>query len=360
MENRNSITNETGDTYDSVSSTYSNIIKTNNKTRIIKKKKKESQTEQFLLYMFDWKIVFITLLISVLLITLGCAKLYTHLKLTNRYSEYGLSMISYFQYGIIINLFIIVFSISFFFNIKTNTGQKGMTGDIGKKGPQGENVYCDICNSKPVSIKKIHNYDLTTHIEEPSNLQKLKEIQTGWDILEIGTNNQLNSYQTDCENLQNCSKTQLKNDNILYLMGVIVSLDDTNNITTLQFIAKDKSYSKKFIPKQKKWGNQTLKNIKTLEAPKNCGIYKITSFIKNNKLVGLKLFYKHTNKNKKLDKNMETIGNTKGQNITVEVSKDQNSNKPFFLSDVNCIYDENNIYNLIFNKKSINHDYDLL
>ena len=50
-------------------------------------------------------------------------------------------------------------------------------------------------------------------------------------------------------------------------------------------------------------------------------------------------------------------GQTRGQQITVSLNKDTNTNKPYFLSDVNCIYDSNNIYNLIFNKKTINHDY---
>ena len=84
--------------------------------------------------MFDWKIVFITLLVITLLIATGCNKLYQHLKMTNRYSDYGLSMISYFQYGIVINLFISVFSVSFFFNKKNCRTKKGMKGNMEERG----------------------------------------------------------------------------------------------------------------------------------------------------------------------------------------------------------------------------------
>ena len=63
-------------------------------------------------------------------------------------------MISFFYYGIIINMFIVVFTLSFYFNIKTSNGLKGPRGNIGNKGLQGENVYCDICNTKPVPLKR--------------------------------------------------------------------------------------------------------------------------------------------------------------------------------------------------------------
>jgi hypothetical protein len=360
MSNDDSITDETGQVYDTVKSVYTNYTTAEDKTLITEKKKSVSKIEEFLLYLFDWKIVFAVLLVITLLTAVGFNKLFIHLKFTNKYSAYGLDLISFFQYGLIINMFIAVFTISFFFNIKKVNGIKGAKGKMGKRGPQGENVHCDICNIKPARLKRNTKLEPTTIVDEPDNLQELQTPDTGWETNDIETNNYLNKNVMECEkSIKNCKKSNYSNKNIRYLVGVIANLDESKKITTLQFIYKDKNNKIKFVPKNKKWGAKLLDNtnVKTINSPDNCGIYKITSFIKNEKIVGLKLYYKHTLTNKKLDKKEETIGSTRGQQYSVEVLNDTITKKPYFLSDVNSIYNNTGVLGLIVTKKSINNDY---
>tara|TARA_B110000495_G_C23008161_1_gene595929 strand:- start:298 stop:1383 length:1086 start_codon:yes stop_codon:yes gene_type:complete len=360
MSNDDSITNGTGQVYDTVKSVYTNYTTSEDKTLITEKKKSVSKIEEFLLYLFDWKIVFAMLLVITLVTAVGFNKLFIHLKFTNNYSAYGLDLISFFQYGLIINMFIAVFTISFFFNIKKVNGIKGAKGGMGKRGQQGENTHCDICNIKPSRLKRNTKLEPTTIVDEPDNLQELKEKKTGWETSDIETNNYLNKNIMDCEkSVKNCKKSNNHNKNIRYLVGVIANLDISNQITTLQFIYKDQNNTIKFVPKTKKWGAKLSDNVnvKTIKAPDNCGVYKITSFIKNEKIVGLRLYYKHTLSNKKLDKKEETIGSTRGQQYSVEVLNDTITTKPYFLSDVNCIYNDDKVLSLIVAKKSINNDY---
>ena len=336
-------TSELGEDYDYLHSLYTKYTTSDDKTLVSKQKEKPSKLEEFLLYFFDWKIVFGVLMTITLFSAIGLNKLYLYFDKINIYSPYGLDMISFFYYGIIINMFIGLSVISFYFNIKKSKGMKGARGKIGEKGIQGENVYCDICNIKPQSLKRNKKLEKTKIVDIPNNLASLEKT-TGWTIEKI-------------KNIPNKNHTQIhinnENTQKRFLNGIIVNIDN-NYINKIQFIFIDNNNKKYMLPEQNNIGTSIVSNVKSLESPLNSGIYKIIYYTESNtsKLVGIKIYYKNYITGKDVTESNNYIGNIKNttdiqENSIVIDNKQSNENKyAGLISDIVCDYDTNNIYNI--------------
>ena len=351
-------TSELGGDYDYLNSLYTKYTTSDSKTIISNQKQKENKIEEFLLNFFDWKIVFGVLLSVTLLCSIGLNKLYNYLKYINIYTPYGLDMISYFYYGIIINMFIMVFTISFYFNVRTNTGMQGPKGPIGKKGAQGESDYCDICNIKPIKLKRAHKYEETKLVDIPSNLKELSEIEHGWKL--VPKNNQQTLIKCKDQVIASTKPNELT-----YLIGVIANLDSiTKNIKQLQFIFRNNDNNTIQFPENRIPNTYNeLKNVQSEQAPINSGIYKIDIYKNNNIIVGLKLYYIDYKKpNSNLKSKGIPIGNTTNYFLenTIISNKDYKYNGETYtslLSELTCNYNNNGICDIELKKQIINLDY---
>ena len=104
----NTVVSDTiGQNYDKVKSLYNtytshvNIKKTN--------KKETTYLDQLFIYVFNWKIVFLVLLLVALCLLVVLRKIYENIKELSFYDTYGLEVISFSLYIIAINLFFAVF-----------------------------------------------------------------------------------------------------------------------------------------------------------------------------------------------------------------------------------------------------------
>ena len=352
--NIDTATSELGQDYDYLKSAYTKYTTSDSNTLISHQKKKENKIEEFLLNIFDWRVVFGVLLAITLLSSIGLNKLYEHFKYINIYTPYGLDMISYFYYGVIINMFIMVFTISFYFNIRTNTGMKGPRGPMGKKGQQGESDYCDICNVKPVPLKRAHKYEKTQLVDIPSKLSKLKEIEHGWKLV-------LKSVQTPTGSGKTGKSSKTKPNELTYLVGVIANVDSSSkNIKQLQFMFRDKDNNTIQFPENRIPENsKELDTIQSEQVPINSGIYKIELY-KDNVIVGMKLHYIDYKKSNPKSTSI-SIGNTKkyllGPNIEVKPYQYNGERYNALLSELTCNYNDDGINNIDFKKSIINLDY---
>ncbi len=349
-------TSELGQDYDYLKSVYTKYTTSDSNTLISQQKKKENKLEEFLLNIFDWRVVFGVLLAITLLSSIGLNKLYEHFKYINIYTPYGLDMISYFYYGVIINMFIMVFTISFYFNIRTNTGMKGPRGPMGKKGPQGESDYCDICNVKPVPLKRAHKYEKTQLVDIPSKLSKLKEIEHGWKLVPIES-----QVAFSCKNGKQVST---KPNELTYLVGVIANIDSsTKHIKQVQFMLRDKDNNTIQFPENRIPENsKKLETVQSEQVPINSGIYNIEYNVSGGNIIGMKLNYidykksNSTPKSKYIGKIKETAIKTNKKD-RIYTNKNTGENYISFLSDLTCDYNDNGVCNIKFNKRIINLDY---
>ena len=347
-------TSELGEDYDYLHSLYTKYTTSDDKTLVSKKKEKPNKIEEFLLYFFDWKIVFGVLLTITLLSAIGLNKLYLHFDKINIYSPYGLNMISFFYYGVIINMFIGLCVISFYFNIKKSQGMKGAKGKIGEKGLQGENVYCDICNTKPQSLKRNKKLEKTTNVDIPYNLSALDKPQ-GWIIENIKELPKQNKNQKQILVNQNSKK---------YLTGMILNIDG-DIINKIQFIFTDKNNKKVMLPKNNSIGSSVVSNVTSLEAPLNSGVNKIVYYTQtqSDKIVGIKLFFIDYITGNDSTTSNNYIGqiekNEKIKETTISIDeKNIDENKYIGLfSDVVCEYDTQGLYSFNNTNFIYNTDY---
>ena len=316
----------------------------------------EQQTlENYLIKLINWKYLFIFLITITLLSAMSLNKLYKYFKEINIYTPYGLDMISFFGYGIIINMFIITFSISFYFNVKQTKGFRGNFGNIGKKGPPGKDSYCDICTLKPIGMKRPYKFKETNFVDVPPTSDILEENERGWKIVPF---EQQDNYIFNANN--NCSETVELTEN-KYLVGIISKVSKENGIKQLQFIFRDKDNKTVRLPENKIPENSDNYNnyeIIISEAPINYGIYKIEFYKENKILVGMKLFFKNYMDGTELDSQHKTIGKTDNNKTTISLDNNSfNGNKYVrYFSNLICNYNNEGICRIEFTDFMFNLD----
>ena len=347
-------------TYDNIHSIYSDIALDKNKTSISKSKVASSAFEKLLMYFLDWKVVFGVFGSIVIAIAIVSDKSIQYLEGLNRYSEYGLKMMSFFVYGLVINLFITLFTLSFYFYKKKIVGSKGPTGEMGETGLQGEDDLCDICNQKPERIKRSKKLMETTLVEEPEKLEDLNKTKSGWHKEEVKLRIGNSNYCKDCE-----YKKYVYNPDINYMTGVIANFNtDKNNINSFQFIYKDTNNTTKLQGgKDGKWGSKK-DNVTELMCPSSSAIYKIESMYldstpdANSAINGIKIHCKDikTNAVKTVKKNSIGIDFDEGSRVFKHTSLSCNDKSlngktiSGFLADVSGTYDKKRLNQITFTK----------
>ena len=350
------ITDDTGKKFDELYSIYNKYTK-NQETSVFRSKKKTGYVENFLLYMFDWKIVFTVLFI----ILVGCLVLFNELikKLNkdNILDDTGISMVSFFLYGVSFNMFIVIFIITLFFYKKKIAGSKGRKGDIGERGLDGKNNMCDICNRKPQKISRKKPLEETvrvdTHPDIDISSKKEGLIKTTIDI-KFGDKN----------NCDGCiTKEYVYSPDIKYLTGVIAGYNSKEQaIDGLQFLYKNTDNETVLNGGDDVWGKKSASR-KEILCPDQSAIYKIESMfrpssIKKNAFIsGLKIYCKNTEdytENNPVDNEIgigysETSSTFKNALAQCENISRNRKTYTGFLADVSGTY-KNNINEINFTK----------
>ena len=327
-----------GENYDKIHSIYSDIVKSD--TDILKKPKTKSKIEDFLVYLFDWKFVFFFLFTVIVLFTIASNEIRKLLIKFKLYDVYGTDMISFFIYGIIINMFIGLFILTFYFYKKKIIGSKGPRGNIGDKGLQGKNDYCDICTIKPQRIKRSKNLEETVLVDEPENLELLNKEKKGWTKTDVNINIGDSKFCKNCKN-----KSYIYHPDIKYHNGVIGNFDIKNqHIDSLQFLYKDiNNETKLHGGKSGVWGKSKdqATNIKEIICPQNSAIYKIDSMYltsnpeRNATINGIKIYCKDIISNKEVEIEHDIIG--------VEYDSNSNIYKSSSIQCKDISYNDKNI-----------------
>tara|TARA_B110001450_G_scaffold256109_1_gene285494 strand:- start:1472 stop:2551 length:1080 start_codon:yes stop_codon:yes gene_type:complete len=357
------ITSDIGKQYDNIHSIYSDIV-ADTKTSIVEKNKPPSPFENLLLYLLNWKIVFGVTVSLILVFVVVSDKAVKYLASLNRYNSYGLNMMSFFVYGLVINMFISLFIFSFYFYKKKIIGGKGPKGDLGEKGLQGKDDLCNICTLKPQRIKRSKKLMETTLVDEPEKMEELNNTKKGWhkdDVeLVIGDSRFCNKCET---------KKYVYQPDIKYITGVIANFNESKNfIDSFQFIYKDINNSTKLQGGQDgKWGDKK-NNVTELLCPSNSAVYRIDSMYlnsnpkSNSSIGGIKIHCKDTKTNKKKEiKTTIGIDYDEGSGVYKHASlicknKSQNGKDlQGFLADVSGTYDRTRMNQIQFSKCNYYH-----
>ena len=300
-------------TYDKVHSVYSDIVK--DKTSISKEKVESSKFEKLLMFFLDWKVVFGVFGSIIIAIAIIADKSIKYLESLQKYSEYGVKMMSLFVYGLVINLFLTLFTITFYFYKGKIIGSKGQKGGLGEKGLQGKDDLCDICNLKPERIKRSKKLMETTDVEEPAKLEDLNKVKSGWHKEEVNLKIGNTEFCKDCEH-----KKYVYTPDIKYMTGLVANFNKGNkNIDSFQFIYKDIDNNTKLQGGSTgKWGSKK-DNVTELMCPASSAIYKIESMYmdssptSNSSLNGIKIFCK--------DVKTKAIKTVKTNSVGIEVDE---------------------------------------
>ena len=354
MEKNTITSDEVGKTYDDVKSLYNTYTENDNKTKV---KTKQSYIEQILLYIFSWKLVFFVLLTVTLLILIVLRKIYEYVKDLQFYDTYGLDIISFTLYIIAINLFLVVFTISHYFYIKSVSGQKGFRGPMGKAGKQGANSYCNICSQKAQPLNKPKKLNINRQVGDlPAKLNTTTSMDDSYFSNSVILGNKTSSFKK--ESFYN---------NIKYLTGVITNINSDNIFDNIQFIYTNKDNNTQLSGGNDGiWGNKNKKNnVKEFQCPENSAIYKIEGIhqtpLKNGNagIKGMKIYCRNTNtgENIELENNVLGIEPEEDSNYNfnrVQCDKKENNNMKYagFVSDVKGNYNSEGLDSISFNRCS--------
>lgn len=318
------------------------------------KKELEDEKEKKIIKMISWKNVLVILVSITILMAIGLGKVSSYLKSTNNYTPYGLEFVSMFNNGIILNMFILVFTVTFYFNINQNKGLRGMRGKIGKKGIQGEDAYCDICTKKPVAMKRPHKLTEHSFVDTPP-ISDLEDNEYGWKKTEMKISNNL-SIDANNKNCINLKTTKTNTENNVYFVGIIANVE--KSIKQIQFIFRDEDNNTSRFPENRIPDTPTSEienKIQISEAPINYGVYKIDYYINNNLIVGLRLYFKNYITKHTLDEE-KVIGLTSGKAMELPIDLMTYNAQTYvgFLSDIDCYYNNDGICKLIFSNMMFN------
>lgn len=357
------ITSDLGKQYDNIHSIYSDIVK-DTKTSVVEKTKPPSSFEKLLLYLLNWKIVFGVTFVMIIMFVVISDKGIKSLAALNIYNTYGVNMMSFFVYSLVINLFISLFIFTFYFYKQKMIGSKGPKGDIGEKGLQGKDDLCDICTLKPQRIKRSKKLMETTVVEEPEKLEELNTVKKGWHKEDIEMIIGDIRFCKGCEH-----KKYVYQPDIKYITGVVANFNESKNIIdSFQFIYKDINNSTKLQGGHEgKWGDKK-DNVKELLCPSNSAIYRIdgmylTSNPKSNSSIsGIKIHCKDTKTNKKNNIKQDSIGIDydegsgvyKHASIVCKNKSVNGKDLEGFIADVSGTHDNTMLNQIKFNKCNYN------
>lgn len=225
----------------------------------------QTEIEKSVIPLFDWKIVFFSMLAFTVLAALISRRYFNILKDLKLYNSLSIKFLEYFLYIIIINLLLFTITISNYTARLASNGLKGPKGDIGEKGMDGKNAKCDICTKKYNTFKRENKVRKTNFTADVSDILKQEgNVPTGWNNSKFDTEDSRFDYNKGIN---------LFKEDIRYLVGVVASYNSKKElIETIQFIVMTDKNNQALLgsPIGKKITNET-KQI-TFTCPNNYGV----------------------------------------------------------------------------------------
>ena len=244
--------------------------------------------DMFFIAIFDWRAIFFILLTITLLSAIGIKKVYEYMKSTTKYNDYCLESVSFFGHLFILNCFIAIFTICYYFFKRGMEGKKGPRGKYGATGPQGVNKTCDICSLKVNTMKRDEFIDEDEDIEVDTSLfESESQIKTKkWMSYNLN-----NKFVLGKGTL--CKKCKvIKYPYINYIKGIIANTNDDGIIDSLQYLYDQNGKTKLLGKKEGVLGSTNKNNVSKIKCPKNCGIFKMDVGYDNSKdgISGVKIY----------------------------------------------------------------------
>lgn len=226
---------------------------------------KQTEVEKSVIPLFNWKIVFFSMLGFTVFAAVIAKRYYNILKNMNIYNSMSLKFLEYFLYIVIINMFLFTLTASNYTARLAAAGLPGPKGDIGEKGMNGKNAKCDICTKKYNTFKRENKVKKTNFVADISDiLEQEGNVPTGWDNSKFETEDSRFDYDRGIN---------LFKDDIKYLVGVVASYNSQKGvIETIQFIVMTDKSNQVLLgqPIGKKITNET-KQV-TYTCPNNYGV----------------------------------------------------------------------------------------
>lgn len=316
-------------------------------TKIDKKIKDRGEIlETFLLVVLDWRFIFITLLIITLLIAIAIFKVHQWLMISKQFTDVALKGVNFAGHIFILNCFIAVFTISFYFYKKKHQGKNGPKGNRGPRGEQGKNMECDICSLK---IKKFQKDSamVDNDLIDDSLFKSINKIGVKrWN------ERKLNDSIGNASLCKKCEKSI--GPNVPFVTGIIANYEDY--ITSLQYLYINSDGKTDLLGGKKGvWGNKDKKtNVQEIKCPSNSAINRIDAIYNNEKgIKGLKIFCKDRNTGENIDLKNNIIGQEPKQGGSFKYTSSQcgmeivnEKSIPAFLSGLSCNHDNQSIKRL--------------
>ena len=276
---------ELKETADYIRSVADEYIGDTEKTEVKNYQPPKSQfMETVFLVLFDWRFIFFSLLAIILGIAIGIHFVYKMVAEGKLFNAYAMQGISFAGHVFIVNCFIAMFTITFYFYKKSHDGRRGPPGEPGKRGEQGKNEDCDICSLKIKKFTKDDNSIIDTDIVDDvlfkkMNLMKPKQ----WRERVI------NKTLGDAKKCVGCKNE--KSANVPYITGIIANYDKI--ITTLQYLYTNTDGKTDVLGDI--WGDAKNKTgVKQVKCPANSAIYRMDAVYDHVKgLKGVKIFCKN-------------------------------------------------------------------
>jgi hypothetical protein len=302
------------DVYDLGKETSNKYIGSTNETVVNKAETaKKSLGDILFVLIFDWRILFFTLLTIILSLAYGLKMVQDFLRNNNVYNEYGLAAFSFFSHIFILNAFIAMFTICYYFYKRGHIGRKGPPGPIGPKGPQGKSPTCDICSLKIKTMTR----DELEDTENNYNIDNTLYNELSRNAPKTWKSEDINRKLGEAGECSNCKNTKLSN--VSYVKGIIGNISEKGILTSFQYLYDKAGKTKLLGGKNGIVGNVELKNnVQKIKCPKNSGIFRIETGYNNAKkgISGVKIYCRDLETGEVKMPEIDTIGEIQQQDQT--------------------------------------------
>lgn len=327
--------------YDFSKGLADNYIGSSRKTTInIAKTAKRTFSDMLFTVLFDWRIIFFTLLSITLMIAYGIMLVHRNLSRNQTFNSYGLASISFFGHIFILNCFIAIFTLCYYFHKRSHQGKKGPRGKIGPKGPQGKSPTCDICSLKVKTMSRDEDelsdapIEIDNSLFEEMNKYKPKK----WKSYKI------DKLLGQVDKCKDCKTIKYSNEN--YVTGLIGNISSNGIINSFQYLYEKDGKTK---PLGNIAGIDDKTNVQKVKCPKNSGIFRMDVAYDNAKkgISGMKIFCRDLSTGKVKIPKKHTLGNVETYHQTNSVYC---TNNDAFIGGLEAHYNNQQLVNLQFNK----------
>ena len=319
-------------------------IGSSRKTTInIAKTTKRTFSDMLFTVIFDWRIIFFTLLSLTLMIAYGLMVVHRSLSKNQTFNAYGLASISFFGHIFILNCFIAIFTLCYYFKKRADQGKQGPRGKIGPKGQQGKNQTCDICSLKVKTMSRDEDtltdksFEIDNSLFEDMNKYKPRS----WKSYKI---DKLLGQVEPCED---CKTIKYSNEN--YVSGIIGNISSEGIINSFQYLYENDGSTKPLGNAEGIAGIDDRTNVKKVKCPKNSGIFRMDVACDNTKkgISGMKIFCRDLTTGKVKLPKKHTLGNIETKHQTDSVYCTNNDS---FIGGLEAHHNDKQLVNLQFNK----------